>query len=333
MASTEDKATTTALPFKAPWLVRGGHCQTLVAYVWHGAAHPYSARQHIVDLADGDRIVLHDDCPEEWRPGDRVALLSHGLAGCHLSPYMVRIAAKLNARGVRSFRMDLRGAGSGATLARLHYHSGRSDDTRAALAFIDLQCPKSPVDLIGFSLSGNIVLKLAGEAPSAMPPNLDKVAAVSPPIDLAGCCRALSQGFNRFYDRYFVRLLSAAIEARREKVANLAYVQLDPLPKRLWDFDDRFTAPMAGFRDAEDYYNQCNSAQFLNGIAKPTLIVAAADDPMIPSRIFRETPMSDAVKLELPSTGGHLGFLSSKAAAEDRRWIDARLLQWCLDGR
>lgn len=315
----------------APWFLRGGHRQTLLAYYFHGANVPYSARRHIVELGDGDRIVLHDDQPDAWQTGNRVALLLHGLAGCHLSPYMVRIAEKLNRQRVRTFRMDLRGAGAGAELARKHYHSGRSDDALAALSHIQAECPNSSIALIGFSLSGNIVLKLAGEAPEQIPAAVDRIAAVSPPIDLAGCCRALSRGLNRFYDRYFVKLLSAAIAARRERVPNLAYVELNPRPTGLYDFDDRFTAPMAGFRDAEDYYAQCNSAQFLHRIDRPTLLVAAQDDPMIPNRIFRETAASASVKLELPRTGGHLGFLTSPQDAVDRRWIDARLVRWVLD--
>lgn len=241
---------------------------------------------------------------------------------------MIRIAGKLNAQGIRTFRMDLRGAGAGIHLARGHYHSGRSEDAISALQYLETKCPGSPVLLIGFSLSGNIVLKLAGESAGHLPANLDRVAAVSPPIDLADCCRTLSLGFNRMYDRFFVKLLMEAVEARRKIVPDLAYVELNPKPRRLAEFDDRFTAPVGGFAGGEDYYAKCSAAQFLHRVEVPTLIVSAEDDPMIPPHIFRSTEMSKAIQLEIQPTGGHLGFLVSRKSIPDGRWLDARLLAW-----
>ncbi|OYV87501.1 MAG: hypothetical protein B7Z73_10010 [Planctomycetia bacterium 21-64-5] len=135
-------------------------------------------------LHDGDQIVLHDDCPEGWQPGDRVALLIHGLAGCHQSIYMLRIAARLEELGVRAFRMDLRGCGAGVGLARLPYHAGRSEDAAAALETIARLCPASPVALVGFSMGGNIALKLLGELGEERCGHLDRAVAVCPPFDL-----------------------------------------------------------------------------------------------------------------------------------------------------
>ncbi len=165
-------------------------------------------------LDDGDQIVLHDDCPDGWRPGDRAALLIHGLAGCHESGYMVRIAHKLHAAGVRAFRMDLRGCGAGAALARLPYHSGRSEDARAALVAIAELAGGSPTTLVGFSLGANIALKLLGELGQAKCGNLDSAMAVCPPIDLAACSRQIARGGNRLYDRHFVHLLLRQLRRR-----------------------------------------------------------------------------------------------------------------------
>ena len=117
-------------PFRQHLLFRGGHAQTLAGAYLPGRRYRYRAEQREVTLPDGDRIVLHDDCPAGWQSGQRAALLIHGLAGSHQSGYMQRIAHKLQARGVRAFRMDLRGCGAGAGLARLPYHSGRSEDAR-----------------------------------------------------------------------------------------------------------------------------------------------------------------------------------------------------------
>src|SRR5579864_4672507 len=193
-------------------LLPTGHLQTLGGVLLPQNAGNDEPRRHQVLLADGDQIVLNDDTPANWQDGGRTALLIHGLAGCHSSPYVQRIAGKLNARGVRTFRLDLRGCGAGLGLARLPYHSGRSEDAAAALRKIAELCPRSPTTLIGFSLGGNIALKLLGESANDLPEQLDRAAAVCPPVDLLRCVESLARGINRFYDRHFVRLLCAQIE-------------------------------------------------------------------------------------------------------------------------
>ncbi len=202
-------------PFRPHALVRGGHAQTLAGVYLPSHRHPYRARRQNVLLDDGDQLILHDDCPPAWQRGDRAVLLIHGLAGCHESGYMRRISHKLAARGVRSLRMDLRGCGAGAGLARLPYHSGRSEDATAALEAIARLAPDSPVTLVGFSLGGNIALKLAGELEQRGCGHLDSVMAVCPPVDLAACSLQIQKPENRIYDRYFVSLLLKQLTARR----------------------------------------------------------------------------------------------------------------------
>src|ERR1700732_2001191 len=172
-------------------LLRNGHAQTLAGIYLPNGRFVERATRHRVVLPDGDTVVLHDDVPADWRPGDRVALLLHGLAGCYQSSYMVRIASKLLGRGVRAFRMDLRGCGAGEGLASRPYHAGRSEDALAALEYLQTLCPESPVTLVGFSLSGNIVPKLGGESPESVPTNVEKTAAVCPSLDLALCAHSL----------------------------------------------------------------------------------------------------------------------------------------------
>lgn len=176
----------------------GGHMQTLAGYFFRGGVYPYRACRRLVDLDDGDQIVLHDDCPDSWQTGDGAALLIHGLAGCHTSAYMERIAAKLNKRGVRTFRMDMRGCGAGFLISRGPTHSGRTGDVVAALALIAELCPGSPVAGIGFSLGANLLLNLAAERIGIRPSNLDRAMAVCPPIDLAACSNHLRRGRLRF---------------------------------------------------------------------------------------------------------------------------------------
>jgi uncharacterized protein len=317
-------------PFRPHPLLRGGHAQTVAGVFLPGRRDRYRARRHRVALPDGDQIVLHDDCPPGWRPGKRAALLVHGLGGCHESLYMQRIAHKLAARGVRSFRMDLRGCGAGLELSRLPYHSGRSDDAADAIRALEQIAPNSPVTLVGFSLGGNITLKLAGELADRPCGNLDSTMAVCPPVDLAACSRQIRKRSNRLYDRYFVRLLMQQVAERRRRLPAAPTSRFARLPRSLWEFDDAFTAIVWGFGTADNYYAEASSLPLLAEIRLPTLILSARDDPMIPPRVLESASLPPAVRLHMTDRGGHLGFVGRRGVDADRRWMDWRVVDWVL---
>lgn len=306
-------------------LVRGPHLQTIFGSLAGATRIAYSATQHIVDLDDQDQVVVHDDCPAIWRQGNRVALLLHGVSGSHASPYLVRAAARLSAVGVRVFRLDMRGCGAGAGLADRPGHAGRSEDVAAVLSAIAKVCPASPVTLVGYSMGGNIALKLLGESGNAPPPQLDRAIVVAPPIDLAVCCARIERGFNRVYQRNFVGRLVAQVRRRRRFSKAVAAIPLEPLPRRMSDFDDRFTAPLSGFQGVDDYYRRCSSAPLLASIRIPTLVITAANDPLVPVELFDQHPRSDAVELHVSPCGGHLGYYGISGIDPDRWWLDWRI--------
>lgn len=319
-------------PFRPAPLLRNPHVQTILAAYYPVRGFPYTAVQHPLELADGDRVVLHDDRPPDWQPGERVALLLHGLGGCHGSPYMIRIAGKLAQRGVRVFRMDLRGCGAALWLARRPGHAGRSDDVRAALHYLAGVCPGSPVSLVGFSMSGNIVLKLMGEIGDAPPGGLDNCLAVSPPVDLRRCCMNIRSGLNRMYDRNFLRMLEERVRQLRRRMPR-EFAPRGPMPMRsLYDFDDQFTAPLSGFGNADEYYARSSALRLLADIRLPTRILSAADDPLIPAIMLREAHRSPMVDLHLTDHGGHLGFFAATGADPDRHWLDWRVVDWVAEG-
>jgi len=286
------------------------------------------ATQHKVTLNEGDQIVLNDDRPSGWQAGDRTALLIHGLTGAHTSPYMQRIARKLNDRGVRTFRMDLRGCGAGIGLARMPYHSGRSEDAAAALNKIAELCPNSPATLIGFSLGGNIALKLLGESAAELPAHLDRAVAVCPPVDLLACVKSLARGVNRLYDRHFVEHLRLQVDQKRRFIPDAPQLDVRCKPRGVFDFDEMYTAPVCGFGTALNYYRLCSSAQFVPEIRIPTLVLAAADDPLVPRQMFDDLRLSNEVTLNLAPSGGHLGFIGRQNGDPDRRWMDWRVVEW-----
>ncbi len=302
-----------------PWL-RSGNLQTIIGS-W-GAVPPERALRHVVTLPDGDQLVLHDDKPPKWHAGDRTSLLVHGLCGSHRSAYLVRIAAKLNSIGVRTFRLDMRGCGAGRALARHPYHSGRSDDLAAALAAIAGWCPGSSTALVAYSLGANAALKLLGECGDRPPGNLDRAIAVCPPVDLAACVRSLARYPARIYDRFFTGLLLEQVHASPTLGELAARIFARQRPTRLVEFDDAFTAPLSGFGDAATYYRRCSAAPLLMNIWVPTTILTASDDPIVPFAPLLAAPRSSQVELLHTGHGGHLGFI----ARGGERWMDQVVL-------
>jgi predicted alpha/beta-fold hydrolase len=231
------------------------------------------------------------------------------------------------ALGIRVVRMNLRGAGSSFGLSRSFYHSGKSDDLRAVAAWVASRASGSPIALVGFSLGGNLVLKLCAEAADRPVEGLDCVIAANPPLDLHACCRMIQEPGNRLYDRNFLRNL-------RVDVARLhaAFPDLDPVDltsaRSLIHFDELYTAPRNGFRDATDYYTQSSAGRILHQIEVPGLVIHAANDPFIPDEPFVRAAFPPRLALELIPGGGHLGYLSRKIWRGDRRWLDARICVW-----
>lgn len=317
-------------PFHPHPLLRGGHRQTLFAYFIRSRAARYSATRHRVDLPDGDVLMLHDDCPPDWGPGRPFAVLMHGLGGCHGSAYIERIAGKLTACGVRTFRLDHRGAGAGANMSRLPYHAGRSEDVREAFEAASRLCPGSLGGLAGFSLSGNMLLKMLGENGRMRysPEHLACAMAVNPPIDLSLCSQALGRTDNRFYDRYFTKLLVPQVQQRIDSFPDAPRPAAGWAPQTLREFDETYTAPASGFASLQDYYDRSSGNQFVGSIETPTLILTGRDDPLIPACSFEELPEVSAVSLHIADHGGHLGYVSGKTSDPDRRWMDWRVIDW-----
>ncbi len=315
-------------PFVPHRMLRGGHAQTIAGVYLPGRWCAYRATRHLIDLEDGDQLALHDDRPADWQAGGPAALLVHGLGGCHGSPYLVRIADKLNARGVRVFRLDLRGWGSGATIARLPFHAARTGDIQAALDWVARECPDSEIALVGFSLGANMVLKLLGEGRTGLETCSTRVMAIAPPIDLMHCCRNLSSGFGKVYDRTYARFLWNHLRERRDVVPQFAEAIRERRPRTIYEFDERFTAPLGGFDSVEHYYSTASAKEVLRHIAVPTLILTAADDPIVPGEVFDDAVLSENITLQITDHGGHMGYISQRNGEADRRWMDWRVVDF-----
>jgi predicted alpha/beta-fold hydrolase len=308
-------------------LLRGGHRQTIVGRYLPGGRGRLRSTCHEVDAGHGDRLSVLESVPSGWQRGSPTAVLVHGLAGCARSPYVVRVALRLVALGVRVVRMNLRGAGSGFGSARGTYHSGRTEDVRAVAEWLALRTPGSSIALVGFSLGANLVLKLAAEAADCPLAGLDCVLAANPPIDLAECCRAIQRPENRIYDRNFVRSLRLDVARLHTAFPELGEIDLSAV-RSVYDFDELYTAPRNGFAGAADYYARCSAGPMIPRIAVPGLVVHAEDDPFIPAAPFLRIEFPAQLALELIPHGGHLGYVSRTRWQGDHRWLDGRLASW-----
>lgn len=268
-------------------------------------------------------ILVHSQFPDSPR-GEIVMV--HGLEGSSDSGYARSMAHAALEAGYAAHRVNLRSCGGTESLALSNYHSGQTGDV---LFFLRERRRESalPIFLAGYSLGGNVSLKLAGELGESARDLLAGVCAVSTPIDLASCAEALGKRENYLYAQRFLERLKEKIRVRNRQAP--AIYTLDHLPKirTIYDFDDYYTARLFGFGTAANYYRTQSSNQYLEKIRVPTLIVVAKDDPLVPFAVydhpaFRQNPCLTLVAVE---HGGHLGFL---ARHRPRFWLDSLLVDW-----
>jgi predicted alpha/beta-fold hydrolase len=308
-------------PLLAPLWARGPHAQTILAHLlpapWPALVPGQDGVTiHEVPLPDGDRLcVLH----RPGTSGTRVVVF-HGLSGDSSSDYVRLAAAVASARGHSVLAVNHRGCGPGAGLARGMYHSGRGDDCGEVLAWARRELPPARHLAVGFSLSGNALLHLlSGGGPEDHWP--DGAITINPPIDLRACSLALMRGANRLYELRFVRRCTRTME-RRAADGLLPEGFRVPRVRTLWEFDERVTAPLSGFADAEDYYRRCSTRDRLERIERPTAVLHAADDPFVPVTAFESLRLPPAVHLHVEPRGGHVGYLTSEGLRlRPRPWL------------
>jgi predicted alpha/beta-fold hydrolase len=237
-----------------------------------------------------------------------VVLAVHGLTASSQAPYMRSLAQRALLAGFDVIRLNVRNCGGTEHLAPTLYHSGLTADLRAVVE----QLAPRPLYLAGFSMGGNMVLKLAGEWRGQPPPHVRAVCGVSVPIRLDVCARRLGEPCNRIYEIRFLRELRRTLKRKRQVMPELFPA---PLPERIgsiYEFDDTVTAPAFGFRSADHYYETQSSAGFLGAIRVPALLIQAQDDPFIPFDVFEDVKpeKNRCARLEAPEYGGHVAFLA-----------------------
>lgn len=317
------------LPFDPYPFIDDPHKQTILGTLFNFLFEPDSKRK-IVTLPDGDMIALEITTPRDWKPTDLTVFFVHGLCGSHKSPYLIRMANRLEPMGIRTVRYNMRGCGSGRGLSRQGYHSGRSEDVFECIKAVKKEHPDSPIVLVGFSLGGNIVLKLTGELGTLAHPFLRKTIAISPPVELYSSVLMLGDPVNAIYEKYFYRLLRAEVHYRHNKFKELPPVNL-PRNLKLYEFDQLYTAPANGFSSAIDYYNKCSASHVVEDIAIPCNILLSEDDPIISSESLDKFRLPSNVSVYKTKKGGHMGYLGRTEGKKGFYWLDHVLLDWITE--
>lgn len=274
-------------------------------------------------MPDGDFLDLN------WLPGGSgpIVIVLHGLQGSVRSRYAIGVLRAIERLGWRAVFLHFRGcSGEPNRLAR-SYHAGETADLAALTDTLRNREPGVRLAAVGYSLGGNVLLKWLGELGARAP--LFAAVAVSVPFDLEQAVARLGRGFSRLYQRRMLRCLCAVARVKfKHRSCPIDYTGLIRL-RNLRDYDNKVTAPLHGYVNADEYYAKCSSRQYLKGIGIPTLILHAADDPfMTPAVIPRPDELSESISFELSERGGHVGFVSGNLPWEPRYWLETRIPEY-----
>jgi len=313
-------------PFVPRPYLRNRHAMTLAGNFLPRKTTLPAAEEFLFRVDEGAQVLCH--CHWQADAERRAAIIIvHGLEGSSLSQYVIGTATKAWEAGMSVVRMNMRTCGGSERLAPTLYHSGLSSDVGAVLRGITEQKNIRRAGLVGYSMGGNLVLKLAGELAANAPAELKAVAAVSPAADLGASADAMHDWSNRVYEWKFLlglmRRFKRRIAMYPERYSKASW------PASLRDFDDRITAPYCGFAGADDYYHRAAAARVIEKIAVPTLVLHAADDPFI--RLLPETRekmrANPHITFVETAHGGHCAFLA-QPNGYDGRWAERQIINF-----
>ena len=282
------------------------------------------------DVAADSRVLAH--CHWQPRPWEHPTLVGlHGLNGSSDAHYMKGIAVKAFARGMNVVRLNQRNCGDTEHLSAGLFHSGLTADPKYVVEELIAVDGLPSIAVAGYSLGGNLALKLAGEYGAEAPPQIRAFAAVSPILEISLCVRALERRENVLYEWNFVRGLKRRMKRKARLQPGVFDLSRLASIKTVRDFDDAYTAPYFGFAGAEDYYHRASAMRIIDRVRVPTLIITAEDDPFVPSQPFRDPRVTGnpAITLHICRHGGHCGFVGVRNGGEDDGyWAENQIVEF-----
>ncbi len=302
-------------PFNPPLFLRGKHTQTIYAALTRPRRPVLLRRTRLgtadndfidIDYADVDRFRLSDDAP--------LVLLLHGLEGSASSTYAKNLYHLFAKEGLRAVGMNYRSCSGEMNFRPKMYHAGATDDVLFAHEYLRTKHGNIPFGMIGISLGANMLLKYLGENDGERSQFVDAAVALSPFFDMTKSSAAFNHGAGRLYSKMILRALLQKLADKRRLQGEIDGIKRDvDAIKTIHDFDEYVTAPLGGFKDANDYFRQSSSGQFLPTIETKTLLIRACDDPFFDAEDIPRQTIADNPNLVplFPKHGGHVGFVDS----------------------
>jgi predicted alpha/beta-fold hydrolase len=314
-------------PFEPRRFLRNRHAQTLAGNFLPRQNRLPEPEERLFQVEEGIQVLCH--C--HWQPErtrHATVVVVHGLEGSSQSQYVIGTGSKAWDAGMNVVRMNMRTCGGTERLAHTLYHSGLSSDVGAVVCTLIEQDALPAIGLAGYSMGGNLVLKLAGEWGASVPAAIKAVAGVSPAADLGPSADAMHQAANRMYEWKFLLSLMRRYR-RKQNLLPDVYQKVERWPRTIREFDEIITARYSGFAGAQDYYDRAAAARVVDKIAVPTLVLHAEDDPFI--RLLPETRRkmraNPHVTLLETAHGGHCAFLAH-ANGYDGRWAERQIIRF-----
>jgi predicted alpha/beta-fold hydrolase len=318
-------------PFIPPRFLTHGDAQTIGAYLWPRlrTGDHTSDEARYFEVEPGSQVLAHCrwQAPRTEHP---TLVMWHGMEGSTASNYMLTTAEKIFRLGFNVVRVNYRNCGGTEALSPMLYHGGLTSDQRVVIEELITRDRLPSLFVAGFSLGGNMVLKLAGEYGDNAPAELKAICAVSPSIDLRASTTLIARRRNWIYQQDFLRRLKNRIKLKEKLFPDRYDSSLLRNVRSVEQFDNEYVAPHFGFADANDYYAQASSRPFIGRIRVPTLIIHAKDDPFIPFEPMLDPSIANNPYVLLLATerGGHVAFVSA-SAGEERFWAENRVIDFC----
>jgi predicted alpha/beta-fold hydrolase len=316
--------------FKPAWWLPGPHAQTLWASLCRLTPQPVYHRQRL-ELSDGDFLDIDWSQPAQ-SVGCPLVLILHGLEGSSHSSYVRGLVAALQRCKVQSVVLNFRGCSGEVNRLQRTYHSGETGDLDQIVRWLRHHFPNRPIVVVGYSLGGNVLLKWLGERSDDAP--ITAAAVACAPMQLNVCADRMERGFSRIYLWQLVRSLRVKIQKKFAHKPDFVDLTRVAQCRGFWSFDEHVTAPLHGFESAADYYQRSSARQYIRYIARPTLIVHAADDPFMTSEVLpRSHEQSANVTLQVSENGGHVGFVEGSGifGLLPTYWLDNRLSHFIVE--
>ncbi len=314
--------------YRPPLMFSNGHILSIYPSVFRKLSADFYTRERI-ETPDDDFLDL------DWsRVGsDKLAIISHGLEGDSHRSYVVGMVRELNRHGWDVLAWNFRSCSGEMNRQLRFYHSGSIEDLEVVVNHALSQNRYKTIALTGFSMGGNLTLVYLGKKADILDSRIRKAVVFSVPCDLGSSAAQLAKKRNMIYMKRFLNLLHRKVQAKMAIMPERINDDDYHLIKNFRQYDDRYTAPIHGFKNAEDYWRKCSSRQFIPSIRIPTLIVNAHNDPFLGETCYpyREAGSSPSVFLETPKSGGHVGFIECNR--DNRYWSEKRAVAFLNTGQ